>query len=223
MMDPMLNARWVRERRIEVVAPVATLQTELGEWTLRGGVVPDDVPVREVLRGRVTVDGAPGADRGRARRPLRRRRARAARAGVGGRRPVAGGLGADGAGRQCAPARRPMAMQRGEDGVWRVRGEPSWRDAEYAFDVDGRVVTDPYSRRADHQLDALRAGRAAAARRLAEAAADPRRRRLDLRAAHPRLLDRRRDRAAPSTAGPTSRSRTIPPACATCGRWPRRA
>ena len=55
----MLNARWVRERRIEVVAPVATLQTELGEWTLRRGVVPDDVPVREVLRGRVTVDGAP--------------------------------------------------------------------------------------------------------------------------------------------------------------------
>ena len=55
----MLNARWVRERRIEVVAPVATLQTEVGEWTLRRGVVPADVPVREVLRGRVTVDGAP--------------------------------------------------------------------------------------------------------------------------------------------------------------------
>jgi hypothetical protein len=55
----MLNARWVRERRIEVVAPVAILQTEVGEWTLLRGVVPADVPVREVLRGRVTVDGAP--------------------------------------------------------------------------------------------------------------------------------------------------------------------
>ena len=40
----MLNARWVRERRIEVVAPVATLQTELGEWTLRRGVVPRTCP-----------------------------------------------------------------------------------------------------------------------------------------------------------------------------------
>ena len=49
---------WVRERRIERVGRTATLHTELGSWPLRGGVVPDDVPVREVLKGRLRVDDA---------------------------------------------------------------------------------------------------------------------------------------------------------------------
>jgi len=53
-----VNALWVRERRIERVGRTATLHTELGSWPLRGGVVPDDVPVREVLKGRLRVDEA---------------------------------------------------------------------------------------------------------------------------------------------------------------------
>ena len=53
-----VNARWVRERRIERVGRTATLHTDLGSWPLRGGVVPDEVPVREVLKGRLRVDGA---------------------------------------------------------------------------------------------------------------------------------------------------------------------
>jgi hypothetical protein len=51
-----LNALWVRERRIERTGRTATLHTELGSWPLRRGVVPDEVPVREVLKGRLRVD-----------------------------------------------------------------------------------------------------------------------------------------------------------------------
>src|ERR1044072_7468290 len=51
-----MNALWVRERRIERAGRTATLHTELGSWPLRRGVVPDDVPVREVLKGRLRVD-----------------------------------------------------------------------------------------------------------------------------------------------------------------------
>ncbi|CAA9504525.1 MAG: GH13_13 / GH13_37 / GH13_32 / GH13 / GH13_ 14 / GH13_11 [uncultured Solirubrobacteraceae bacterium] len=50
---------------------------------------------------------------------------------------------------------RRVAMRRGSDGVWRVRGTPGWRNARYAFDVTVYVpseddvvvnrVTDPYS------------------------------------------------------------------------------
>ncbi|HET9142826.1 pullulanase-type alpha-1,6-glucosidase [Actinophytocola sp.] len=53
-----------------------------------------------------------------------------------------------------APERR-VAMRRDADGVWRVTGHPSWRDARYAFEVTvyvpgedrvlSNVVTDPYS------------------------------------------------------------------------------
>jgi 1,4-alpha-glucan branching enzyme len=48
-----------------------------------------------------------------------------------------------------------VAMRRGDDGAWRVTGDASWRDAEYAFEVTvyapsvdavvTNVVTDPYS------------------------------------------------------------------------------
>ena len=54
-----MNARWVAERRIERVAARATLHTELGSWPLRRGVVPPEVPVREVLKGRLRVDDEP--------------------------------------------------------------------------------------------------------------------------------------------------------------------
>ena len=139
----MLNARWVSERRIEVVAPVATLQTELGGWTLRGGVVPDDVPVREVLRGRVTVDGAPVQIAG----VLDDLYADAVHARLGPQ-------WSDGVPSLAvwAPTARtvnvllrgePVAMERGEDGVWRVRGEPAWRDAEYAFEYGRRCASSP--------------------------------------------------------------------------------
>jgi pullulanase-type alpha-1,6-glucosidase len=48
---------------------------------------------------------------------------------------------------------RRLAMRRGRDGVWRIEGRPSWRDAEYAYavtvyvpdEVVTNVVTDPYS------------------------------------------------------------------------------
>ena len=140
-----LNARWVRERRIELVARVATLETELGEWTLRRGVVPADVPVREVLKGRLRVDGAPVQIAG----VLDDLYAEAVHARLG---PV----WEDGVPSLAvwAPTARRVslllgdrrvAMARGADGVWRVSGDGSWHDAEYAFDVDGRVVTDPYS------------------------------------------------------------------------------
>ena len=48
---------------------------------------------------------------------------------------------------------RRLAMDRGRDGVWRIEGRPSWRNAEYAYavtvyvadEVVTNVVTDPYS------------------------------------------------------------------------------
>ena len=48
---------------------------------------------------------------------------------------------------------RRLAMRRGRDGVWRIEGRRSWRDAEYAYavtvyvpdEVVTNVVTDPYS------------------------------------------------------------------------------
>jgi len=50
---------------------------------------------------------------------------------------------------------RRVAMQRGDDGVWRASGHPGWRGAAYAYEVNvyvptlddvvANVVTDPYS------------------------------------------------------------------------------
>jgi pullulanase-type alpha-1,6-glucosidase len=50
---------------------------------------------------------------------------------------------------------RHVAMRRGDDGVWRVKGRRSWRNAAYAYEVEvyvptldkvvTNVVTDPYS------------------------------------------------------------------------------
>jgi pullulanase-type alpha-1,6-glucosidase len=48
---------------------------------------------------------------------------------------------------------RRLAMRRGTDGVWRIEGRSSWRNAEYAFavtvyvpdEVVTNIVTDPYS------------------------------------------------------------------------------
>jgi pullulanase-type alpha-1,6-glucosidase len=150
-----VNARWVAERRIERVGPTATLHTELGSWPLHGGVVPSEVPVREVLKGRLRVDGAAVQIAG-----------------------VLDDLYADAVHARLGPAwedgvpslavwaptarsaalmlgRRRVPMARGDDGVWRVTGDASWRDAEYAFEVTvfapavdavvTNVVTDPYS------------------------------------------------------------------------------
>ncbi|HEY3263276.1 MAG TPA: pullulanase-type alpha-1,6-glucosidase [Pseudonocardiaceae bacterium] len=54
-----------------------------------------------------------------------------------------------------AEPERRVAMSRGGDGVWRVKGLPSWRDGRYAYEVAvyvpaedavlTNVVTDPYS------------------------------------------------------------------------------
>jgi len=54
-----------------------------------------------------------------------------------------------------AEPERRVAMDREADGVWRVKGHPSWRDARYAYEVTvyvpsedavvTNVVTDPYS------------------------------------------------------------------------------
>jgi pullulanase-type alpha-1,6-glucosidase len=54
---------------------------------------------------------------------------------------------------QLVLGERRLAMRRGRDGVWRIEGRRSWRNAEYAYAVtvyvpDGvvtNVVTDPYS------------------------------------------------------------------------------
>jgi pullulanase-type alpha-1,6-glucosidase len=48
---------------------------------------------------------------------------------------------------------RRLAMRRGRDGVWRIEGRPSWRNAPYAYavsvyvpdEVVTNIVTDPYS------------------------------------------------------------------------------
>jgi pullulanase/glycogen debranching enzyme len=154
-----MNALWVRERRIERTGGTATLHTELGSWPLRHGVVPDDVPVREVLKGRLRV-----GDRAVQIAPVLDDLYDASAAQLGptwrdGVPTVA----------VWAPTARDVrlllnltgtvpfrfAMERGEDGVWRVTGDPSWRDAEYAFEVTvyapsagavvTNVVTDPYS------------------------------------------------------------------------------
>src|SRR6201999_2206078 len=53
--DAAMDAVWVTERRIERTGRGATLHTELGSWPLRRGVVPPEVPVREVLKGRLRV------------------------------------------------------------------------------------------------------------------------------------------------------------------------
>ena len=235
-----LNARWVRERRIEVVAPVATLETELGTWTLRRGVVPDDVPVREVLKGRLRVDGAPVQIAGvlddlypeaaLARLgPVWERGVPSLAVWAPTARAVAVLVASGRAAGACRDeASRRVAMERGADGVWRVRGDASWRDAEYAFEVTvggvTNVVTDPYSvaltvnstRSLLAQLPPPGDWPKPPPIRFCDA--------VDLRAAHPRLLDRRHERAAGSTAGPTSRSPTPPArACGTCARSPRRA
>jgi pullulanase/glycogen debranching enzyme len=145
----------VRERRIESVAPAATLHTELGSWPLLDGAVPAEVPVREVLKGRLRVDGREVQIAG----VLDDLYAGAVHARLGpvwedGRPSLA----------VWAPTARTVVlllrdarvtMDRGEDGVWRVTGDASWRDAEYAFEVTvfapaldrvvTNVVTDPYS------------------------------------------------------------------------------
>ena len=152
-MRAMLNARWVSERRIECVPKRATLHTELGSWPLERGVVPDDVPVREALTGRLRVDEQPVQLAG-VLDELYATDARLGPAWEDGRPSLA----------LWAPTARDVvlllrdervAMARGDDGVWRVTGEPSWRDAEYAFEVTvfapavdavvRNVVTDPYS------------------------------------------------------------------------------
>ena len=54
---------------------------------------------------------------------------------------------------QLVLGERRLAMDRGRDGVWRIDGRPSWRNAEYAYavtvyvqdEVVTNVVTDPYS------------------------------------------------------------------------------
>ena len=71
------------------------------------------------------------------------------------------GLGADGQGRPAASsASAGSPMRRGRDGVWRIEGRPSWRDAAYAYEVTvyvradevvTNVVTDPYSLGAHHR------------------------------------------------------------------------
>ena len=55
----------------------------------------------------------------------------------------------------AAAAEERVAMDRGDDGAWRAKGHPSWRDARYAYEVTvyvpgedavlTNVVTDPYS------------------------------------------------------------------------------
>jgi pullulanase/glycogen debranching enzyme len=175
-----VNARWVRERHVEWVWKTATLHADLGSWPLRRGVVPDDVPVREVLKGRLRVDGAPVQIAGvldelyatdaplgptwEGGRPsvavwaptarevaLRLRRVRGGDAARGDDEAPPDGVGAP----ALASAEERVPMLRGDDGVWRVTGDVSWRDAEYAFEVTvfapavdavvTNVVTDPYS------------------------------------------------------------------------------
>ncbi len=54
---------------------------------------------------------------------------------------------------QLVLGERRLAMNRGSDGVWRIEGVPSWRNARYAYavtvyvhdEVVTNVVTDPYS------------------------------------------------------------------------------
>jgi pullulanase/glycogen debranching enzyme len=150
------DACWVRERRIESVPRSATLHTELGSWPLLDGAVPAEVPVREVLKGRLRVDEQDVQIAG-VLDDLYAAAAVHARLGPvwkDGRPSLA----------VWAPTARDVAlrlreervpMDRGDDGVWRITGDASWRDAEYAFEVTvfapsldkvvTNVVTDPYS------------------------------------------------------------------------------
>jgi pullulanase/glycogen debranching enzyme len=149
-----VNARWVRERRIERVGRAATLHTELGSWPLARGVVPDGVPVREVLKGRLRVDDAEVqiAD-------VLDDLYDASDAELGpswdGDVPTVAVWAPTARDVTLRLGEERVAMARGDDGVWRVTGDPSWRDAEYAFEVTvfapavdavvTNVVTDPYS------------------------------------------------------------------------------
>ena len=183
------------------------------------------------------------ADPRRARRPLRGRGAARARAAAGrpdarssrcGRRRPSTSTLADPAPVRPARARGPDAPRRRRR-LARARATASWRDAAYRYEVEvyvptldkvvTNVVTDPYSRGADDELRALGARRpddpALQPQRLEPAATSralaPARGLDDLRAARPRLLDRRRDACPPRTAAPTSRSPTAAAtACATC-------
>ena len=115
---------------------------------------------------------------------------------------------------------RRVAMQRGEDGVWRAKGRRGWRNAAYAYEVKvyvptldevvTNVVTDPYSlalttnsRRSVlvDLRDAL--ARSAGLEPARQAVARPARGLDDLRAPRARLLDHRRD-------GPGRASRHLP-------------
>ena len=124
-----------------------------------------------------------------------------------------------------------VAMERGDDGVWRVTGDASWRDAEYAFEVtvfapsrrrggDQRRHR-PVLARADAQLDALGPGRARAAGRRGRS-----RRRAD---ATPRSTSctSATSRSATRPSRPSTAARTSPSptsgatGCDTCARSPR--
>src|SRR3954463_1931753 len=129
-----MNALWVRERRIERAGRAATLHTELGSWPLRDGVVPADVPVREVLKGRLRVDDREVQIAGVLDDLYDASDAQLGPTWSEGVPTIA----------VWAPTARDVklrlrdarvGMQRGHDGVWRVTGDGSWRDAEYAFEV----------------------------------------------------------------------------------------
>ena len=128
-------------------------------------------------------------------------------------------------------------MRRDDDGVWRAGATASWRDAAYALEVTVYVptldavvtnaVTDPYSvalttnstrsvladlddqALAPNGWDGLRKPALGAARGLD-----------DLRAAHPRLLDHRRDRAGGHRGTYLAFTDRAATACATCASWP---
>jgi pullulanase/glycogen debranching enzyme len=175
-----LNALWVRERRIERTGRSATLHTELGSWPLRRGVVPDEVPVREALKGRLRVDDrevqiagvlddlydasaaqlGPTWHHGVPTLAVWAPTARNVRLLLGSdpltmRNRSEQGFSYEHSVEGSDPLVGGVAMGRGEDGVWSVTGDASWRDAEYAFEVTvfapsvdavvTNVVTDPYS------------------------------------------------------------------------------
>ena len=200
-----VNARWVRERRIERVGRTATLHTELGLVAAAR---------RRRARRRARARGAQGPparrrrrgpDRGRARRPLRRRSdARLGPAWEDGRAVASRSGRRRRATSRCCCASERVAMERGDDGVWRVtrrRVVARRRVRVRGHRVRARASTRRHERRhrsvlarADAQLARSVLAELAPPERLAEAAAAARLRRRDLRAAHPRLLDRRRDR-----------------------------
>ena len=236
--EPM-NARWVAERRIERVAARATLHTELGSWPLRRGVVPPEVPVREVLKGRLRVDEEPVqiagvlddlyADAVHARLgPVWEDGVPSLAVWAPTARDVALRLGDP----RSDPGRgERIGMERGGDGVWRVTGDPSWRDAEYAFEVTvfAPAVT-AWSRTSSPTRTRSRSRStrtAPCSRSCRRPATGPSRRRsasatprsTSCTSATSRSATRRSRRR---TAAPTSRSRTrTAPACGTCAHWPK--